>query len=215
MKKKVRDEILELVWVKKENKDMSGQQSLDEDELKLSSELVQTMVEGGYLCLQNGQVDFTEKGLSSATNLMRAHRLSERLFSDVLELGDQYLERNACTFEHILSPEVVESICILLSHPVECPHGRPIPPGRCCKSLTKEVPRVVVPLSDLPSGTFGKIVYVATKYHQRLDQLTALSITPGTVIKVHQTNPAYVIKVGETDVALDDQVVKDIYVRRE
>jgi hypothetical protein len=37
-----------------------------------------------------------------------------------------------CKFEHILSPDVTDRICTLLGHPLECPHGSPIPQGPCC-----------------------------------------------------------------------------------
>ncbi|MEK7448773.1 MAG: metal-dependent transcriptional regulator [Planctomycetota bacterium] len=237
MQKTARDELLELIWVKKEqflNRTRSGSKqtalsrfgrdsavalpSVDDlikQDLKISSELLAEMLNNNYLTRKDGLLDFTEKGYQSAAALTRAHRLSERLFSDVLELGEKYLERNACSFEHILSPEVVESICILLSHPRECPHGYPIPEGSCCKKFAKEIQPLVVPLIELKSGATGKIVYVVTKHHQRLDQLTALGITPGITVKVHQTNPAYVIKIGETDIALDDVILKDIYVRRQ
>ena len=43
-----------------------------------------------------------------------------------------YAPTNACTFEHILSPEVTDRICTFLGHPKTYPHGSPIPPGDCC-----------------------------------------------------------------------------------
>ena len=52
---------------------------------------------------------------------------------DVLAIRDEgSIEKNACTFEHILSPEVTDRICTFLGHPRTCPHGSPIPPGDCC-----------------------------------------------------------------------------------
>jgi Fe2+ transport system protein FeoA len=47
-----------------------------------------------------------------------------------------------------------------------------------------------------------------------LDRLTALSLFPGSRLRVHQTFPAFVIRCGETDIALDREVAQDIYVRR-
>ena len=52
---------------------------------------------------------------------------------DVLAIRDEgSIEKNACTFEHILSPEVTDRICTFLGHPRTCPHGSPIPEGDCC-----------------------------------------------------------------------------------
>jgi DtxR family Mn-dependent transcriptional regulator len=35
--------------------------------------------------------------------------------------------------EHIINPEVTNSICSFLGHPKSCPHGRAIPTGDCCE----------------------------------------------------------------------------------
>ncbi|MSO20434.1 MAG: ATP-binding cassette domain-containing protein [Acidobacteria bacterium] len=82
---------------------------------------------------EGGLVVMSEPGRARAANIIRRHRLAERLFSDTFQMHDeQQLEANACTFEHILSPEVTERICIFLNHPDRCPHGSPIPTGECC-----------------------------------------------------------------------------------
>ena len=55
---------------------------------------------------------------------------------DVLAIRDEgSIEKNACTFEHILSPEVTDRICTFLGHPRTCPHGSPIPEGDCCRGM--------------------------------------------------------------------------------
>ena len=74
------------------------------------------------------------QGHARARSVIRRHRLAERLFVDTLALRDNdSIESNACTFEHILSPEVTDRICAFLGHPQTCPHGSPIPPGECCE----------------------------------------------------------------------------------
>ena len=92
--------------------------------------LTATMTRIGLL---DAQLNLTEEGRRRAASVIRRHRLAERLFTDTLDLrDDQEIESNACTFEHILSPEVTERICTFLGHPSRCPHGSPIPPGPCC-----------------------------------------------------------------------------------
>lgn len=44
--------------------------------------------------------------------------------------------------------------------------------------------------------------------------LTHLGVTPGAEIVLHQKKPAFVIRVGETDIAIDDEIAKHIYVRK-
>jgi len=80
-------------------------------------------------------VGFTDRGRQRAADIIRRHRLAERLFMETLHMQDeQEIEQQACKFEHILSPEATEKICTFLGHPKTCPHGSPIPPGVCCGS---------------------------------------------------------------------------------
>ena len=82
---------------------------------------------------EDSALEMTAAGRARAASVIRRHRLAERLFYETFNMtDDQQLESNACTFEHILSPEVTERICAFLNHPRHCPHGSPIPPGACC-----------------------------------------------------------------------------------
>ena len=86
-------------------------------------------------------VSLTPRGRMRAGNIIRRHRLAERLFTDSLALEtESEIEQQACKFEHILSPEATDKICTFLNHPRTCPHGAPIPPGPCCGSVRMEIP---------------------------------------------------------------------------
>jgi len=78
-------------------------------------------------------VELTSRGRQRAADIIRRHRLAERLFTDSLALDSETeIEQQACKFEHILSREATDKICSFLGHPLTCPHGAPIPPGPCC-----------------------------------------------------------------------------------
>jgi putative ABC transport system ATP-binding protein len=78
-------------------------------------------------------VELTPRGRERAGSIIRRHRLAERLFTDSLAMdSESEIEQQACKFEHILSPEATDKICVFLGHPRTCPHGAPIPPGLCC-----------------------------------------------------------------------------------
>jgi putative ABC transport system ATP-binding protein len=78
-------------------------------------------------------VELTASGRQRAADIIRRHRLAERLFTDSLAMDSETeIEQQACKFEHILSPEATDKICAFLGHPRTCPHGAPIPPGPCC-----------------------------------------------------------------------------------
>src|SRR6266853_1228963 len=78
-------------------------------------------------------VELTPRGHQRAADIIRRHRLAERLFTDSLAMDSETeIEQQACKFEHILSPEATDKICTFLNHPLTCPHGAAIPPGPCC-----------------------------------------------------------------------------------
>src|SRR5215470_17922290 len=83
-------------------------------------------------------VELTERGRQRAADIIRRHRLAERLFTDSLALeSESEIEQQACKFEHILSPEATDKICTFLGHPKTCPHGAPIPEGSCCRATSE------------------------------------------------------------------------------
>lgn len=89
---------------------------------------------------EHGQfiVEFTPAGRQRATDVIRRHRLAERLFTQTFKVqNEDEIEQQACKFEHILSPEVTDKICSFLGHPDTCPHGGAIPAGECCEKAGK------------------------------------------------------------------------------
>jgi putative ABC transport system ATP-binding protein len=84
-----------------------------------------------------GEVHLTESGARRARDVVRRHRLAERLFTDTFAIEDAEAQQQACRFEHIITPELDQRICSFLGHPKTCPHGNPIPPGRCCETKTE------------------------------------------------------------------------------
>jgi len=88
-------------------------------------------------------VDFTSRGRQRAADIIRRHRLAERLFTDSLAMDSETeIEQQACKFEHILSPEATDKICAFLGHPRTCPHGAPIPLGACCERAASASPEM-------------------------------------------------------------------------
>lgn len=210
------DEVLEFIWSERELGKNSIRELMRIDEVNEADADMGTLkrMEGeGLVRIDGDSIFLTEKGEDLAELAIRRHRLAERLLTEVLAMDDEHVEKTACDFEHTLSPEVTESICTLLGHPPTCPHGLPIPQGECCKKAEGELKPLVEPLSKLRIGERGRIIFISSKSHVRLDKLSTLGIVPGSVLRVHQKKPAFVIQIGETTLALDPEIIKEIYVR--
>lgn len=124
------DEVLEHLWMRSES---SGHVESTDFTPVQWRKLIATMAGIGLVTVRDGQEQFTAAGERRASDVIRRHRLAERLFMDVLSIRDEIeIEASACKFEHILSPGVTDRICTLLGHPTACPHGSPIPAGECC-----------------------------------------------------------------------------------
>jgi DtxR family Mn-dependent transcriptional regulator len=175
---------------------------------------IRQLLQRDLIVINDGKIDLTVKGRNTAELIVRRHRLAERLFSEILDLKDQALESTSCSFEHVLDPAVTESVCSMLGHPPTCPHGKRIPPGPCCKSAQRQIAPVVLPLSELSPGQNAKIVFITTPHHKRFDRLVNLGVIPGGKIKLIQKIPSYLLKVGSTEVAIDDEIASEIFVRR-
>ena len=208
------DEILELLYSKEEE---SVPVRLEEV-IALQPDAQEALDELAALRLiasgANGRLSLSDAGRERAREIVRLHRLAERLLVDVLDLGSEPMEQEACTFEHVLSREVAESICTLLGHPTTCPHGKAIPPGDCCSRASRGVVPLVMPLTDLNCGKEARVLYISTRHHDRLDRLASMGLLPGAKLRLHQRHPSLVIQLGETTLALDESIARDIYIRQ-
>lgn len=208
-------ELLEKLWTDLEE---TKKDSISLSELGLDknvSEINELVALGLISCSEEMLLKFTDEGRTEAENAIRRHRLAERLLSDILETRHQLIEDKACKFEHLLYEGMDESICILLGHPKVCPHGRPIPPGECCRKAKEMGERLVAALADLNPGQGGKIAYVQAKESQEIQKLMAIGILPGTSINLIRRFPSYVFQVGNTQYAVDRKIADEIYVRLE
>ena len=206
------DEHIEQLWYMKEQKVAAMAFLKKAMENAFDPKIIEELVETGLvdMAADGLTVKLTEAGEVRARQLIRAHRLAERLIADVLGGGD--LEAIACEFEHIVSPELVNGICTLLGHPKECPHGMPIPEGDCCKLASKSALSLIIPLTDLKPGESARIAYINCRNDQQIHKLEGLCIRPGVMVKLHQDFPTYVIECEGSSIALDKGVVANISV---
>ena len=83
--------------------------------------------DGLVVVSEDRTLQLTDAGRQKAVDVMRKHRLAERLLSDVIGLDWAYVHEEACRWEHVMSEQVERRLVELLGHPTESPYGNPIP----------------------------------------------------------------------------------------
>jgi Fe2+ transport system protein FeoA len=68
------------------------------------------------------------------------------------------------------------------------------------------------PLSKLPAGATAQVAAIRSARPGRLERLSVLGIVPGSQVRLEQRWPAIVVRVGETELSLDEDVADQIIV---
>jgi len=93
-----------------------------------ATEMLRRLRDAGYVRMgAEKEITLTDAGVAAAEVLVRRHRLSERLLTDILGMPWSRAHEEACKFEHVISPEVEARLARVLDNPSTCPHGNPIP----------------------------------------------------------------------------------------
>ncbi len=214
------DEVLEQIWEAFEAARAKDGRERDEVPFAAGSaevrEGLERLIASGQVTLSGtGGVRLTAPGREAAIRLIRRHRLAERLLVDVLDLTGEIIEEYACRVEHLVHQGLEDGICTLLGHPEVCPHGKPIPPGACCRAAKHEVGQLVVKLVEMRPGQKGSIAYLNAQDQTRLNKLLAMGILPGAELELKRRSPSFVFQVGYSQFAVDEHVAAAVFVRLE
>ncbi|MEI7641079.1 MAG: metal-dependent transcriptional regulator [bacterium] len=208
------EEILETLWVSQEEKgNPETHCRLFNEEGR--AEALKELKLAGYISQNKEKIILLEKGKEDARSAVRHHRLAECFMMNVLKLDKETGNMSACEFEHLLTPQLEERICGMLGHPKTCPHGNPIPQGKCClkTGLQKEI--VLKRLSEMKAGQKGRVAYMKTADKRKLQKLMIMGVMPGMKISVIVNAPSCVFQIGNTQVAVDAEMAKSVFVMTE
>jgi len=84
---------------------------------------------------EDRSLELTDEGRRRATDVIRKHRLAERLLLDVIGIERRFVHDEACRWEHVMSEQVEERLADILDDVSTDPFGNPVP------SRTAEHPR--------------------------------------------------------------------------
>jgi DtxR family Mn-dependent transcriptional regulator len=157
-------------------------------------------------------VKLTKKGLRMALQVVRRHRLSERLLTDILHVEWTKVHEAACKLEHGITNEIIRPLEKTLRHPKTCPHGNPIPTK--CGGIIEEKSE---PLTALNEREQGSIVKITEERSALLSYLYNMGLLPGTPVEIIEKAPfegPITLKVGGTPRAISRTVASVIQVKR-
>ena len=129
------EEYLEALWISEERGEKLAHLTWIADHLGVAAPSALEMLkklekEGLVIYKVRRGIELTDKGRKIARRIIRAHRLTEVLMKETLKT--ELREETVCGMEHHMDEEFMDALCTLLKHPTKCPHGRPIPKGKCC-----------------------------------------------------------------------------------
>lgn len=208
------DEYIEAVWILLERGNASLETLAEYIGSEYDRQLTEKLADRNLIAIDgnSGEIRLSKQGEQRGRNIIRAHRLAERLLHDVLKI-DSY-ELAACEFEHIIDTDLINALCTLLGHPRTCPDGLPIPPGECCRSAQKTFRSPSLSLLELKPEESGRVAAVHCDEAHQLQLLELLQIRPGVIVQVHQVAPTLVVECDGSNIALDESVAASVYVWR-
>ena len=120
------------------------------------SQTVSRMERDGLLhVLGDRRLELTRDGWYRAREVMRKHRLAERLLLDIIGLGWADVHEEACRWEHVMSEQVEARLVKLLGVPQTDPYGNHLPgieidrPEVSVEVALRESERVVAPIARI------------------------------------------------------------------
>lgn len=204
------EEILEALAIQMEEQ---GKKPLDLVAIR-DDPAIEELTRLGFIKRDENHIHLLDKGKLEALKALRRHRLAERLLVDVFDIKQSGINEVSCKFEHLLHKGLEDNVCTILGHPKVCPHGKPIPSGKCCKEKDKKkILKFVSPLSDLEIGDKGAVAYLHAKDKSGMQKLMSIGVLPRMSISLIQKFPSYIFKLGQSQFAVDKELASCIYVR--
>ncbi|WP_424937402.1 MULTISPECIES: metal-dependent transcriptional regulator [Bacteria] len=164
--------------------------------------------DGLVVVAEDRRLELTDDGRRKAVDVMRKHRLAERLLSDVIGLDWAYVHDEACRWEHVMSEQVERRLVELLGHPTESPYGNPIPGldqlgGAPSRTFDEGVIGLVERMNAAGGPTDGIVRRLAEPAQvdpELLEQLRGAGVMPGAHGRF-RFNEGYVLieMDGQTD----------------
>ncbi len=174
------------------------------------SQTIARMERDGLVTVREDRhLDLTPNGRRVARDVMRKHRLAERLLVDIIGMDWIDAHDEACRWEHVMSAKVEEQLPRLLGDPETDPYGNPVPGLGRVNRAEESVEVVLQRLPAPPSGltvTISRIGEPLQAEDGILSRMAELEILPGK--RVRLVGGEDLVRVlTDSDSGSDDQLV--------
>ncbi|MET0859649.1 MAG: metal-dependent transcriptional regulator [Microbacterium sp.] len=176
------------------------------------SQTVGRMERDGLVIVSDDRtLELTDAGRQKAVDVMRKHRLAERLLSDVIGLDWAYVHEEACRWEHVMSEQVERRLVELLGHPTESPYGNPIPGldqlgDAAANTFDQGVVGLVRRMNEAGepiSGTVRRLAEPAQVDPELLQQLKNAGVLPGATGNYQYSEGYVLVQMDGSDEGLE------------
>ena len=82
------------------------------------------------------------------------------------------------------------------------------------KEILKKIQSALITADQLSINENAKIAYLSQNNYPRFQKLSSFGLFPGIPISLKQRYPSFVIQCEETQIALEEEILKDIFVWR-
>ncbi len=175
-------------------------------------EMLDRLEADGFVKRTGRKITLTKKGNTTATRVIRRHRLAERLLVDVIGLPWHLAHDEAGRWEHVISEEVERRLVVLLGDPGTCPHGNPIP-----GSSNEVLLQASVTLADVAVGKTVRFVRMSEDVEMNMAAMRYLGdagFIPGRTAKIQTKAPddTVILDVEGTTLALGSDFCSHLFV---
>ena len=180
------------------------------------SQTVARMERDGLLYLaDNRRIEFTDQGVELAREVVRKHRLAERLLLDLIGLDWVMVHDEACRWEHVMSDAVEMRLLDLLHHPSTDPYGNPIPDGHAgIEGSGTSVSQIVEQFGGIVATKIVRIGEPIQAEPRMLAFFDETGILPGKEVNLQPDNGRIAVMGVDTEktVLLDTSLGQHLFV---
>ena len=176
--------------------------------------------DGLVIVSEDRHLELTPVGRTTATRVMRKHRLAECMLVEMLGMPWEDVHAEACRWEHVMSESVERRLLEVLGNPTMSPYGNPIPG---LDELTPDgaesliLGAGVAALADVAQPEVRRVI--VRRFAEPLQEDAEAMITmrrigamPGATVKVHRSAGGVTIGSGGEYTELSAEVAAHVLV---